>query len=99
MAEPTLLPNPTVRTTERRRPTRQGKTYFVRTFGCQMNDHDSERIAGLMEADGMAPASSYEDADVVFVNTCTIRENADNRLYGTLGHIKQFKDADRRAGC
>ena len=94
MAEPTLLPNPTVRVNERRRPTRPGKTYFVRTFGCQMNDHDSERVAGLLEADGMVPAGSYEEADVVFVNTCTIRENADNRLYGTLGHIKQFRDAD-----
>lgn len=93
MADPILLPNPTVRTVERRHPTRSGQTYFVRTFGCQMNDHDSERIAGLMEADGMSPAASYEAADVVFINTCTIRENADNRLYGTLGHIKQYKDA------
>jgi tRNA-2-methylthio-N6-dimethylallyladenosine synthase len=69
------------------------KKYFVRTFGCQMNEHDSERIAGLLESEGMEAASSAEDADVVVLNTCTIRENADNRLYGTLGHLKSLKDA------
>lgn len=74
-------------------PTRVGKQYLIRTFGCQMNEHDSERIAGLLEADGMTRTSDLDQADVVFVNTCTIRENADNRLYGTLGHLKQLKDA------
>jgi tRNA-2-methylthio-N6-dimethylallyladenosine synthase len=69
-----------------------GRTYFVRTFGCQMNEHDSERIAGLLEADGMQPARSVEDADVVVLNTCCIRENADNKLYGNLGHLKRAKD-------
>ena len=76
-----------------RRASRAGKRYLIRTFGCQMNEHDSERIAGLFEHDGMTPAAHLEEADVVFVNTCTIRENADNRLYGTLGHLKQLKDA------
>ena len=57
-----------------------------------MNEHDSERIAGLFEADGMSRANSYEDADVVFINTCTIRENADNKLYGTLGSLAHLKD-------
>jgi tRNA-2-methylthio-N6-dimethylallyladenosine synthase len=69
------------------------RTYFIRTFGCQMNEHDSERIAGLLEADGMTEAASAEQADVVVLNTCTIRENADNRLYGNLGHLKRLKDA------
>jgi tRNA-2-methylthio-N6-dimethylallyladenosine synthase len=69
------------------------KKYFVRTFGCQMNEHDSERIAGLLESEGMEAASSQEEADVVVLNTCCIRENADNRLYGTLGHLKSLKDA------
>ncbi|MEY2399019.1 MAG: tRNA-2-methylthio-N6-dimethylallyladenosine synthase [Actinomycetota bacterium] len=64
----------------------------MRTFGCQMNEHDSERIAGLLEADGLVAAASVEDADVVVLNTCCIRENADNRLYGTLGHLKSTKD-------
>ena len=68
------------------------RTYFVRTFGCQMNEHDSERIAGLLEAEGMVAAASEKDADVVVLNTCTIRENADNRLYGNLGHLKRLKD-------
>ncbi len=90
MVQPVLIADPTRK--ERRRPTRQGKTYFLRTFGCQMNEHDSERIAGLFEADGMLPVSDYASADVVFINTCTIRENADNRLYGHLGHLKQLKD-------
>jgi tRNA-2-methylthio-N6-dimethylallyladenosine synthase len=58
-----------------------------------MNEHDSERIAGLLEADGLVAADSVEDADVVVLNTCCIRENADNRLYGTLGHLKSTKDA------
>src|SRR4051794_39843267 len=69
------------------------KKYLVRTFGCQMNEHDSERIAGLLQADGMVPAAGTDDADVIVLNTCCIRENADNKLYGTLGHLKSLKDA------
>jgi tRNA-2-methylthio-N6-dimethylallyladenosine synthase len=69
------------------------RTYFIRTFGCQMNEHDSERLAGLLVADGLAPAASMEDADVVVLNTCCIRENADQRLYGTLGRLKELVDA------
>ena len=69
------------------------KTYVVRTFGCQMNEHDSERIAGLLEADGLRPAAGVEDADVVVLNTCCIRENADNKLYGHLGTLKALKAA------
>jgi len=67
-------------------------TYVVRTFGCQMNEHDSERIAGLLEADGMTAGADVDSADVVVLNTCCIRENADNKLYGTLGHLKSLKD-------
>jgi tRNA-2-methylthio-N6-dimethylallyladenosine synthase len=69
------------------------KTYFVRTFGCQMNEHDSERIAGMLEAEGYVRASSPEDAGLVVLNTCAIRENADNRLYGNLGRLKALKEA------
>ena len=80
------------------------RRYVVRTFGCQMNEHDSERIAGLLEADGLVPAASEAEADVVVLNTCCIRENADNKLYGTLGHLKRWKDGDSErqivvAGC
>ncbi|MGY6502170.1 MAG: MiaB/RimO family radical SAM methylthiotransferase [Acidimicrobiales bacterium] len=67
------------------------KSYVIRTYGCQMNEHDSERIAGLLEADGLVPAVSEDDADVVVLNTCCIRENADNKLYGKLGHLKSLK--------
>ena len=56
-----------------------------------MNEHDSERISGMFELDGMSKAISEEYADVLFVNTCTIRENADDKLYGTLGQLKQWK--------
>lgn len=84
--------------------TDSARRYVVRTFGCQMNEHDSERIAGLLEADGLVPAVDDADADVVVLNTCCIRENADNKLYGTLGHLKTWKaERDGRqivvAGC
>ena len=69
------------------------RSYSLRTYGCQMNEHDSERIAGLLEADGMVPAASEDDADVIVLNTCCIRENADNKLYGALGNLKAEKAA------
>jgi tRNA-2-methylthio-N6-dimethylallyladenosine synthase len=80
------------------------RSYVVRTFGCQMNEHDSERIAGLLEADGLVPVDAEGDADVVVLNTCCIRENADNKLYGNLGVLKRWKaERDGRqivvAGC
>ena len=77
--------------TVKAKPSRSGLNYFVKTFGCQMNEHDSERIAGLFEYDGMLKAPSIDDADILFVNTCTIRENADDKLYGTLGQLKKWK--------
>ncbi len=92
MTQTVLLSTPTLRQPARRQPTRVGKRYFIRTFGCQMNEHDSERIAGLFEVDGMTRAGGPESADVVYVNTCTIRENADNRMYGNLGQLKEIKD-------
>jgi tRNA-2-methylthio-N6-dimethylallyladenosine synthase len=70
-----------------------GKTYLVRTYGCQMNVHDSERLSGLLEQAGYTAAAEGTDADVVVLNTCAVRENADNRLYGNLGHLRPVKDA------
>ena len=70
------------------------RTYEVRTYGCQMNVHDSERLAGLLEEAGYARALEDRPADVVVFNTCAVRENADNRLYGNLGHLAPVK-ADR----
>jgi tRNA-2-methylthio-N6-dimethylallyladenosine synthase len=72
------------------------RQYLVRTFGCQMNEHDSERLAGLLEAEGLVPTDDAETADVVIFNTCCIRENADNRLYGNLGQLRALKQ--RRPG-
>ncbi len=68
------------------------RTYEVRTYGCQMNVHDSERISGLLDEAGYAPVPTGGTADVVVFNTCAVRENADNRLYGNLGHLKPVKD-------
>lgn len=70
------------------------RTFAVQTFGCQMNEHDSERIAGLLEADGYEATDHLEAADVIVLNTCCIRENADNKLYGTLGNLKGLKTAN-----
>jgi tRNA-2-methylthio-N6-dimethylallyladenosine synthase len=69
------------------------RTYRVRTYGCQMNVHDSERLSGLLEEAGYTAAPEGGDADVVVLNTCAVRENADNRLYGNLGHLRPVKDA------
>ncbi len=68
------------------------RRFFVRTYGCQMNEHDSERIAGLLVEEGMEPTDDLESADVVVLNTCCIRENADNKLYGHLQRLKTLKD-------
>ncbi|CAN5406746.1 tRNA (N6-isopentenyl adenosine(37)-C2)-methylthiotransferase MiaB [soil metagenome] len=70
------------------------RTYFIRTFGCQMNEHDSERAAGVLETMGYRPAPDAESAGLVLFNTCAIRENADNKLYGQLSHLKPLKMAD-----
>jgi tRNA-2-methylthio-N6-dimethylallyladenosine synthase len=67
------------------------RTYDVRTYGCQMNVHDSERIAGLLEEAGYIRATSEATPDLVVFNTCAVRENADNRLYGNLGHLLPVK--------
>jgi tRNA-2-methylthio-N6-dimethylallyladenosine synthase len=68
------------------------KTFAIRTFGCQMNEHDSERLAGLLVGEGMVAAEDDTSADVVIFNTCTIRENADLKLYSALGHLKAEKE-------
>lgn len=68
------------------------RSFIVRTFGCQMNDHDSERIAGLLQADGLTEVENQSDADIVVLNTCCIRENADNKLYGSLGWLRSWKN-------
>ena len=68
------------------------RTYEVRTFGCQMNVHDSERLSGLLESSGYALAPEGVVPDVIVFNTCAVRENADNKLYGNLSHLVPLKE-------
>ena len=85
---PTLIaPSPAAQDADGR-----ARTYEVRTFGCQMNVHDSERLAGSLESAGYLPAGAGEEPDVVVINTCAVRDNAAGKLYGTLGHLKSRKD-------
>ena len=70
------------------------RTYTVETYGCQMNVHDSERIAGLLDDAGFIPAASGTQADIVVFNTCAVRENADNKLYGNLSFLAPIKKAN-----
>jgi tRNA-2-methylthio-N6-dimethylallyladenosine synthase len=85
---PTLIaPSPAAQTDDGR-----ARTYEVRTFGCQMNVHDSERLSGSLESAGYVPVEGGDDADVVIINTCAVRDNAAGKLYGTLGHLKSRKD-------
>ena len=74
----------------------EGKTFFVRTYGCQMNEHDSEKIRGMLKDCGFGEASSYENADVVILNTCAIRENAHDKVFGFLGVLKHIKDTTNK---
>ncbi|WP_411346177.1 tRNA (N6-isopentenyl adenosine(37)-C2)-methylthiotransferase MiaB [Paenibacillus sp. WLX1005] len=68
-----------------------GKHYLVYTFGCQMNEHDSETIKGMLEQMGYQATESREEADIILLNTCAIRENAEDRVFGELGHLKTLK--------
>ena len=71
------------------------KRYHIVTYGCQMNVHDSERIAGMLSELGYSSCDSMEEADVVVFNTCCIRENAENHAYGNIGMLKKLKSAKR----
>ena len=70
------------------------KTYHITTFGCQMNEHDSETIAGMLTERGFEASLERDEADVVIFNTCSVRENADKRFFGTLGQLKKRKERD-----
>ena len=70
------------------------RTYAVETYGCQMNVHDSERIAGLLDGAGFIPVEPGNQADIVVFNTCAVRENADNKLYGNLSFLAPIKKAN-----
>ena len=67
------------------------RKYHIITYGCQMNEHDSENIAGLLEAMGYEHIDDPYKADVTVINTCSVRENADKRFFGTLGQFKKVR--------
>ena len=67
------------------------KKYYIATYGCQMNVHESEKLAGVLSARGFLPAENQEDADVIIFNTCAIREGAEDRAIGNVGSLKKLK--------
>ena len=71
----------------------EGKKFYVRTYGCQMNEHDSEKIKGMLESVGYSLAEDINDADIVILNTCAIRENAHDKVFGFLGVLKHMKQS------
>lgn len=83
--------NMNVPVTETVHAEKKARTYAVKTYGCQMNVHDSERLAGSLEAAGYVPCPGEEIADVIVINTCAVRENAAGKLYGNLGHLASLK--------
>lgn len=82
----------------------KGKKYFIKTYGCQMNEHDSEMISAILEDMKYTKTDTYENADLIILNTCAIRENAHNKTFGMLGRIKHLKQTKPElmvalAGC
>ena len=71
-----------------------GKSYFVKTYGCQMNEHDTENLKALLEEMGFSECQDYTKADLVLLNTCSIRENAHNKAFGMLGRLKHLKESN-----
>ena len=71
------------------------KYYFVKTYGCQMNEHDSENIKAMLEYMGYIESEKIESADLIILNTCSIRENANNKVFGMLGRIKHLKSFNK----
>lgn len=71
--------------------TGKSKSYFLHTYGCQLNENDGEKIAGILEATGYKPAKTLKEADFIVLNTCSVREHADERLFGNLGAIKHLR--------
>lgn len=69
----------------------RGKKYMIRTYGCQMNEHDTEVMAGIFEEMGYVSTNDTKEADIILLNTCAIRENAENKVFGEIGHLKPLK--------
>ena len=77
----------------------EGKKYYIKTYGCQMNVHDSENLKAILEDMSFIEADKMEDADFILLNTCAIRENAHNKMYGFLGRVKHLKDSKPNIIC
>ena len=82
----------------------KNKSFYIKTYGCQMNEHDSENMIAILKEHGMKQVEDYEDADLIMLNTCSIRENAHNKVFGMLGRIKHLKGIKKDivvglAGC
>ena len=67
------------------------RKFYITTFGCQMNEHDSEVMAGMLLEKGFEAAKDRKEADILIINTCSVRDNADKRFFGTLGALKKRK--------
>lgn len=82
----------------------ENKTFYIKTYGCQMNEHDSENMIAILKSEGMKEVYSLEEADLIILNTCSIRENAHNKVFGMLGRIKHLKNTNKNivvglSGC
>ena len=73
----------------------KNKTFYLKTYGCQMNEHDSENMKAILKEQGMKEVTDFEDADLIMLNTCSIRENAHNKVFGMLGRIKHLKQTKK----
>src|SRR5690625_1798311 len=69
----------------------EGKKFLIRTYGCQMNEHDTEVMAGILTEMGYESTADKNEADIILLNTCAIRENAENKVFGEIGHLKPLK--------
>jgi len=71
----------------------KNKTYYIKTYGCQMNEHDTENIKAILEQMSFKEVDNMENADLILLNTCAIRENAHNKVFGMVGRIKHLKES------
>lgn len=80
---------------EKNKEVLKDKTFFIKTYGCQMNEHDSENMKAILKQLGMREVKDFEEADLIMLNTCSIRENAHNKVFGMLGRIKHLKQTKK----
>ena len=77
----------------------KGKKYYLKTYGCQMNVHDSENIKAILEDMGFKETDNLDKSDIILLNTCAIRENAHNKMFGFLGRVKHLKESNPNIIC